>query len=126
MIEFLLEIFGEILIQFIVEALAEAGLHTVNDWRNYKPNPWLAGVGYALFGAIAGAVTVWLLPHHMVHSEVLRKLNLLVTPLAAGGMMYLVGAWRAKRGDPVLGIDRFAYGYVFALSLALVRFVFAQ
>jgi hypothetical protein len=126
MIEFLFEIFAEILIQLVVQVLAEAGLHTVNDWRNFKANPWLAGLGYALLGALGGAITVWLLPHYMVHNEALRKLNLLVTPLAAGGMMVLVGAWRAKRGDPVLRIDRFAYGYVFALSLALVRFVFAQ
>jgi hypothetical protein len=41
-------------------------------------------------------------------------------------MMCLMGAWRARRGDDVLRIDRFAYGYVFALSLALVRFIFAQ
>lgn len=126
MIEFLIEIFGEILLQFIASALAEAGLHTFNDWRNYKANPWLAGAGYALIGAIAGGITVWLLPNPMLHNEALRKLNLLVTPLASGGMMALVGAWRAKRGDPVLRIDTFAYGYVFALALALVRFVFAQ
>lgn len=126
MIEFLIELFGEILIQFIAEVLAEAGLHALNDWRNSKPNPWLAGAAYALLGAIAGGITVWLLPDHLVRNEVLRRLNLLVTPLAAGGMMVLVGAWRARRGDPVLRIDRFAYGYVFALSLALVRFMFAQ
>lgn len=126
MIEFLFELFGEILIQFIAEALAEAGMHSLANRRDDKSNPWLAGIAYALFGAIAGGITVWLIPQHMVHNEVLRKLNLLVTPLAAGGMMYLVGAWRAKRGDPVMRIDRFAYGYVFALSLALVRFVFAQ
>jgi len=126
MIEFLLELFGEILIQFVAEALAEAGLHKVKDWRDYKPDPWVAGAGYAVLGGFAGAITVWLLPHYVVHNEVVRKVNLLVTPLTAGGMMYLVGMWRARRGDPVLGIDRFAYGYVFALSLALVRYVYAQ
>jgi len=126
MIEFLFELIGEIVIQFAAEAMAEAGMHSLFDKKAYKPNPWLAGLGYALFGAIAGGITVWLLPNHMVHNEILRKLNLLVTPLAAGGMMTLMGAWRAKRGDPVMRIDRFAYGYVFALSLALVRFVFAQ
>ncbi|MTW14151.1 hypothetical protein GM658_26400 [Pseudoduganella eburnea] len=126
MIEFLFELFGEILIQFIVEVLAEAGMQSLFERREYRPNPWVAGVGYAVSGAIAGGVTVWLLPNHMVHNEILRKVNLLVTPLAAGGMMVLVGTWRAKRGDPVLRIDRFAYGYVFALALALVRFVFAQ
>jgi hypothetical protein len=36
-----------------------------------------------------------------------------------------MGAWRARRGQQVLRIDRFAYGYLFALSLGLVRFYFA-
>jgi hypothetical protein len=40
--------------------------------------------------------------------------------------MSLLGHWRAKRGDPVLRIDRFAYGYLFALGVAIIRFKFAQ
>jgi len=39
--------------------------------------------------------------------------------------MAILGAWRARRGQQVLRIDRFAYGYLFALSIALVRFYFA-
>jgi len=126
MIEFLFELVGEFLLQVLVEALAELGLHSLGEPFQRKQNPWLAGLGYAIFGAIAGGITLWLLPDHLVRNEVLRKLNLLVTPLAAGGMMCLIGAWRARRGDDLLRIDRFAYGYVFALSLALVRFIFAQ
>ncbi len=126
MIEFLFELVGEFLLQALVEALAELGLHSLGEPFRRPRNPWMAGLGYAIFGAIAGGITLWLLPDHMVRNEVLRKLNLLVTPLAAGGVMCLMGAWRARRGDEVLRIDRFAYGYVFALSLALVRFIFAQ
>ena len=37
----------------------------------------------------------------------------------------MLGRWRARRGDDVLRIDRFACGYLFALSLALVRYFFA-
>lgn len=126
MIEFLLQLLGEFLAQFAGEALAEAGLHSLTDSRQYKVNPWLAAAGYALFGAIAGALTLWLLPEYLVRGEVLRMVNLLVTPLAVGGAMCLVGAWRERRGDTLLRIDRFAYGYLFALSLALVRYCFAQ
>ncbi|EHR70749.1 hypothetical protein BurJ1DRAFT_1897 [Burkholderiales bacterium JOSHI_001] len=39
--------------------------------------------------------------------------------------MSLLGRWRAKRGDEVLRIDRFAHGYLFAIGLAIIRFEFA-
>ena len=40
--------------------------------------------------------------------------------------MALMGRWRARRGDAVLRIDRFACGYLFALAAAVVRFNFAE
>jgi hypothetical protein len=40
--------------------------------------------------------------------------------------MCLAGRWRARRGQALLRIDRFASGYLFALSLALVRYWFAN
>ena len=54
-----------------------------------------------------------------------RLANLAFTPLAVGGVMVIIGAWRARRGQPLLRIDRFAYGYLFALALGLVRYVYA-
>jgi len=68
-----------------------------------------------------------LLPSHLVGSGGLRLANLVVTPAAVGLLMCAMCAWRRRRGEPVLRTDRFAYGYVFALSLALVvRFSFAE
>ena len=56
----------------------------------------------------------------------MRIVNLVLTPIAVGLLMCAMGAWRARRGDAVLRIDRFAYGYLFALALAVVRFSFAR
>ena len=39
--------------------------------------------------------------------------------------MVAMGHWRARRGDEVLRINRFVYGFLFAAALALVRYVFA-
>ena len=50
--------------------------------------------------------------------------NLVVTPVVVGLLMRVIGIWRLRQ--PVLRIDRFAYGYVFALLLAQVRFRLAQ
>lgn len=41
--------------------------------------------------------------------------------------MSVLGWWRAGRGQDVVRLDRFGYGgYLFALSLALVRFWLAH
>ena len=33
-------------------------------------------------------------------------------------------AWRRRREDELVRLDKFAYGYLFALAMALVRFYF--
>lgn len=62
---------------------------------------------------------------HLVAEE-LRLANLVFTPIVVGLLMAALGAWRAWHGQIILRIDRFSYGFLFALSLALVRFGFAH
>lgn len=124
MLEFLFEIVGEFLLQALAEVLLELGWHSMAEPFRRPPNPWLAALGYAIFGAVFGGLSLLVVPHNLVPGP-WRILNLVLTPLAVGGLMAWMGAWRARRGQPVLRIDRFAYGYLFALSLALVRFFFA-
>lgn len=121
MLEFLFEVFGEFLFQILLEALAEAGLHALSDPLRKPPNPWLAALGYLLLGTLVGGVSVLVFPHNMVPVP-WRISNLLVTPVAAGVMMSALGAWRERRGQDRIRIDRFSYGYLFAFGLALVRF----
>jgi hypothetical protein len=124
MLEFIFELLGEFLLQVIGEALAELGLHSLREPFRKPPNPWLASFGYVLFGALFGGLSLLAFPHALV-PEAWRVANLVATPLAVGGVMAAMGAWRARRGDPLLRIDKFAYGYLFALSLAVVRFFLA-
>lgn len=124
--EIVLEILGEFLIQAIGEALVELGLHSLAEPFRRPPNPWLASLGYALFGSILGGLSLLVFSQHFPLHGPGRWLNLLLTPVAVGGVMALMGAWRARRGEPRLHINRFFYGYVFALAFALVRFAFAS
>ena len=121
MLEIVLEVLGEFLIQVVGEVLLELGLHSLAEPFRKVPNPWLAAFGYAVFGGILGGLSLLAFPHNFV-PEPWRLANLIATPLAAGGLMSAMGAWRARRGDAVLRIDKFAYGYLFALALALMRF----
>lgn len=100
MLELLIQFFGEFMLQAVGEVLLELGLHALAEPFRKTANPWLASVGYAIFGAVFGG------------------LSLLAFP--AG-----VGAWRARRGESLFRIDRFSYGFLFAGSLAAIRFKYA-
>jgi hypothetical protein len=123
--EFLLELLGELLIQIVVEFLVELGIHSIAEPLRKPPNPWLAAIGYALFGAIVGGLSLLVFPHNLM-PEAFRVVNVVLTPLAAGLAMMAMGTWRTRRGDTRLRIDRFSYGYLFALAMALVRYQFAS
>ena len=125
MLEFLFEILGEFFFQLLLQALTEAGLHAWADPLRKPANPVLAAIGYALFGAMAGGLSLLIFPHNFVPAP-WRIANMLVTPVAAGWMMSALGAWRERRGQSRIRIDRFAYGYLFALGLGLVRFFYAS
>lgn len=124
MFEIIFEILGEFILQVLGEALLELGFHSFVEPFRKPPSPWLAALGYMLFGTIFGGLSLAAFPNNFVPAP-WRIANLIATPLAVGGVMAAMGAWRARRGQPVLLIDKFAYGYLFALALALVRFFFA-
>ena len=126
-LELLFEIFGEFILQFIFEALSEAGLHLFKGPAQARASsPWLAIAGYALLGALCGGLSLWIFPSFFIRSHGGRGIGLVVTPLLAAGAMALMGAWRRKRGEQLIRLDRFTYGYVFAFAMAAIRFSFGQ
>lgn len=123
--EVLIQIFGEIILQAFGEALVELGLHSLAEPFRKPPNPYLAAFGYVLFGSIFGGISLLVLPDHLTSAGPIRIVNLIITPIVVGLCMVAIGAWRKRRGDTILRIDKFFYGYLFALSFALIRFQFA-
>jgi hypothetical protein len=121
----MLELIFEFAIQLAGEVLVELGLHSVAEPFQRKPNPWLAAIGYGGIGAVLGGISLAIFPNNFV-AESWRVANLLLTPIAVGIAMTALGYWRSNRGDAVLRIDKFFYGYLFALALALVRFYWAK
>jgi len=120
----LLEFFFEILAQVAFELLAELGVRSLAEpFRRPRPvNPILAAIGYLIFGAIAGALSL-LLPKVLVISKALRQANLIITPVACGFIMAWLGKFRERRGATTVRLDTFMYGYLFALSMAVVRYI---
>lgn len=124
----LLQFLGELLLQIIGEAIAELiGRSLKEPCRRPRPmNPILAGLGYLIFGAVAGGLSLWLIPSLFIRSQWLRIANLLLTPLLAGLLMARLGAWRREHEQETIRLDTFAYGFCFALSMAIVRFAWGQ
>jgi hypothetical protein len=126
MLEFVFEFLAELLLQIVGEALFSLGLHSLSEPFRRPANPWLAAVGYFLFGAIGGFMSLIFFPAHLIAGSALRIVNLLLTPVVVGLTMSAIGIWRTRRGRQRLRIDRFTYGYLFAIALALVRFYLAR
>ncbi|MFZ1606885.1 MAG: hypothetical protein WAT63_06385 [Rhodoferax sp.] len=124
--ELLFEVFGEFLLQVVVEALLQGGMHTLAAPFQKQSSPWRAGTAYLVFGAVVGGISVWVLPNYLMSNPQWRVFNAACTPVAAGLCIAALGAWRARRGQAVLRIDKFAYGYLFALAFGLMRFWLAQ
>lgn len=124
--ELLFQFFGEFLLQIFFETIGEMGMHRTRDAFKKQVNPWLAGIGYVIFGAIAGAISLWIFPHLFLTSHSAQIVGLALTPFFSGAAMMVVGAWRRSRDQEMIRLDKFAYGYLFALSMAFVRYSFGQ
>lgn len=123
------EVLGEFILQIVCELLAEVGLRWLtglfwgDDLGARKARPVAMFLGCAVLGGLVGILSLSLRPQHFIRTGMFRGLNLIVTPLIAGGTMAALGSWRNKRGQRVIGLDKFFNGWVFALAFAIVRLV---
>lgn len=124
----ILQFLGELLLQAFFELIAELiGRSVKEPFRRPKPvNPWFAAFGYIIFGVAAGGLSLWLVPALFISSQWLRIANLILTPVVAGLLMDRLGAWREKKDQETIRLDTFSYGFLFALSMALVRFTWGH
>jgi hypothetical protein len=123
--EVVLQFLGEILIQIVFEAFSELGFHSLADTFKRPKSAFLSTIGFVLWGTIAGGLSLLIMPKSFISNLGLREANVLITPLVVGGAMTLIGRLRDKRGQDRVGVDRFGYAFVFALSMAIVRFNWA-
>jgi len=123
-------------IEILVEVLFSQGARGVRTARRVRkthkravpatpPALALSLLGYSVLGGLAGVLSVLVFPNHFMHAEWLRIANVIVTPVLGGMVMAAIGVWRTRRDQEIIGLERFSCGYVFALAMAGVRFIFA-
>ena len=119
------EVLGEIGIQLVFQSIVEAVAYGLRDKNELvkPPSPWVLAFGCVLLGAMVGGVSLLIFSASWIHSPLARGVNLVLAPVAGGLAMAAMGAWRAKRGQMAIPLDRFTYGFAFAFGITAVRFV---
>ena len=124
--EILFEVVFEFILQVFGELLFEVGLRSVSEpFKDRETrNPVLAFIGYALAGAVVGALSLSVIPRPLFRTAGFHGVSLIVSPLLAGAAMSGLGWLRRRQGKRLLRLDSFVYGAIFAFGMALVRFLF--
>jgi hypothetical protein len=128
MLGLLIELALEILFEVGLTALTESGARAVRKPRaasagRRATSPWLLVLIYGALGVVVGGLSLLVFSNPFMHNPMASLANLVLSPIAGGLAMALLGAWRKKRGQQTIQMDTFAYGFVFAFVLALVRFI---
>jgi hypothetical protein len=124
--EILFELLGEFVLQIVFEFLAQSIFRALADPFRRNRNIAHSMSGSLLWGTIAGGLSLLVLRHSFITNHSLRVANLMITPLLAASAMVLLAQLRLRSGKALVGLDRFADALIFALSMALVRFVLAK
>ncbi|MCI0567198.1 MAG: hypothetical protein L0Z52_03285 [Acidobacteria bacterium] len=123
--ELVLTMLWEIFLQIVAEVLIEFGFSSIGESlrQRSRAHPVVAGIGVALLGGLAGALTSLIWPTRIFPSGPLRGASLLLSPLITGVVMDRYGQWREGSGVARSYVATFWGGALFAFSMALVRFV---
>ena len=130
MFEFLLEAFLELIAAAVLDLATRASLGVFKGIAEaIKGNRVLTSIIYALLGALAGALSLLVLPHPLIHRQhptPFHGISLIISPLFAGVVLSLVGNLLRRLGKRVTPLETFGYGFAFALGMAVVRFFLAK
>ena len=125
--EILLELVIQLVGEIVLQGLFELGWRGLASPFRAKTtfHPLLALAIYFVLGIASGFIAVWLVPNALIPSPAVRLANLVVSPIVLGFAFELLGRKRDGSGKYRSVFDRFSYGFTFALTFGLVRYVFA-
>lgn len=121
--ELLFEFVFEVVLQIVSEVLVSAGQRRKTQGDRRTLSPWVAALGCIALGALAGWVSSLIFPRLFLTAPTARWANVALTPAAVGWAMAAMGRWRAQKGQAVARLERFAFAYLFALAMSIVRLV---
>jgi hypothetical protein len=88
-----------------------------------RTNPPFTILKFTLLGLALSFVSVFVLPHPLVHPSKFHGVSLLISPVITGLIMGFIGRTVRRRGKTPVQIESFAYGFTFAFAFAWIRFL---
>jgi hypothetical protein len=122
--ELLFEVFFQIALEAMV-ALIVRSVRNVFEKSN-AIDPILAAISYLSLGTVFGIASLRLFPHPLFHPSRFHGISLLISPVVTGFVMSQVGLVIRRKGKHAVRIESFGYGFMFALGVAIVRFIFVR
>jgi hypothetical protein len=117
---FLVQIFGDVLLQVAFELIAEALSGTFGHRK--QTSAAASVIGPILVGVIAGLVSAWLFPQRLIATRIgIPGASLVLAPLVTGYAMHLLGARLRRFGRYPSHLATFRGGALCAFSIALIR-----
>jgi hypothetical protein len=120
-----------LLVQFVAEVLIELLIYLPFDLplsRDAKTGErqgcgWL--VLYLMLGGMVGGLSLLIAPRLLLHSPPLRVANLIVAPVATGGLSWSLATWRRSRGVAAACPTTHLWtGFLFVLAFGGVRLAY--
>lgn len=117
----MLELILELLLELFGEAIFDAATHSVRDSGRVRRTV-VRVLFFGAAGAAIGALSVVLVPVHLIRDADVRLLAVVLTPITAGIVFAAAGRRRRRKGKRVTGLEAFWPAFAFALAMALVRY----
>ena len=135
--ELLFELLSDVILQLVFEMVFELGITSVKRATkasrasrslahvaaSESTHPALAALGCVLLGALAGWVSVLVVPHRLLPPPKIPGLSMLLSPLFSGLAMHSYGRWRFARAKSHSRLATFAGGALFAFAIAVTRYL---
>ncbi len=124
--EFILEIIIEVILQIILELGFDLTFRNTTLSSKKIDSGLASFFSYAILGFALGSLTLAFHREHFITNLTLRKINLIVTPLLMGFIMSYRGKVIRRKGHETIRLETFGYGFIFAFTLGLARYLWGR
>jgi hypothetical protein len=124
--ELLFEILVELVLPLVTEIFAELALHQLGRFVRANAVPRIVVTALMYFGAglLAGFFSLLIFPKAFARSSTLPGISLVITPVLGGLLLSYIAWLRVRTWDWTIRLETFAYGFLFALAMTLLRLLF--